>query len=39
MESLIEQITSSLDSDDQQSKDAISIILNFLKTSGPADSS
>lgn len=37
MENLIEQITNSLDSDDQQAKDAISIILNFLKTSGPAD--
>ena len=37
MENLINQITSDLDSSDEQAKDAIAIIFNFLQTSGPPD--
>ena len=37
MEKLISQITGNLDSSDEQAKDAIAIIFNFLQTSGPTD--
>ncbi len=37
MEKLINQITGDLDSSDEQAKDAIAIIFNFLQTSGPAE--
>ena len=37
MEDLINQITSDLESSEEQAKDAIAIIFNFLQTSGPSD--